>query len=186
MDTQALALSLPLIGWAAHSGLLVRRLAAARRDPLTGLRTRAGWTAVAERIVRHHRDAVVLLLDLDDFKNLNDSYGHAAGDAALAATAARLAAWCDRHGIAGRLGGDEFVVVVRDTDRAAELDVLAHSLNEPLPYGGRLLPLSVSVGACRLADLTTRNLSDALAAADAAMYAAKGTVGRRGPRSTAH
>ncbi len=44
MDTQSLALSLPLVGWAAHSGLLAHRLAAARRDPLTGLRTRAGWT----------------------------------------------------------------------------------------------------------------------------------------------
>ncbi|MGW1549432.1 GGDEF domain-containing protein [Streptomyces sp. NPDC002346] len=113
MDTQALALALPLIGWASHTALLTHRLATARRDPLTGLRTRAGWTALAERVIRRHRDAVVLLLDLDDFKNLNDSHGHVAGDFALAVTAERLAAWCGRHGIAGRLGGDEFVAIAR-------------------------------------------------------------------------
>ncbi|GAA1506481.1 GGDEF domain-containing protein [Streptomyces albidochromogenes] len=182
MDPQALALSLPLLGWAAHSSYLAHRLATARRDPLTGLHTRAGWTAAAERIARRHRDAVVLLLDLDDFKNLNDSYGHAAGDAALTTTATRLAAWCGRHGVAGRLGGDEFVAVTPDADRTAELDTLARSLNEPFPYGGQSLPVSVSVGCCRLAELATRTLSDALTAADAAMYAAKGTPGRRGPR----
>ncbi|MFJ2371689.1 diguanylate cyclase domain-containing protein [Streptomyces sp. NPDC087769] len=49
--------------------------------------------------------------DLDDFKNLNDTHGHAAGDVALAVNAERLAAWCGRHGIAGRLGGDEFVAI---------------------------------------------------------------------------
>ena len=59
MDTQALALALPLIGWASHTALLTHRLATARRDPLTGLRTRAGWTALAERVIRRHRDAVV-------------------------------------------------------------------------------------------------------------------------------
>ncbi len=96
MDTQALALSLPLLGWAAHSGYLARQLATARRDPLTGLHTRAGWTARAERVIRRHPAAAVLLLDLDDFKALNDTHGHAAGDAALAATAARLTAWCGR------------------------------------------------------------------------------------------
>ncbi|MCX5075609.1 GGDEF domain-containing protein [Streptomyces sp. NBC_00513] len=180
MDTQSFALCLPLVGWAAHSGLLTHRLAAARRDPLTGLRTRAGWTVRAERFIRRHRDSVVLLLDLDDFKSLNDTHGHAAGDAALTATAARLTAWCDRYGIAGRLGGDEFVAVHRLPHRN-DLDA---ALNTPLLYQGRSLPVSASVGSCRLADLTVRGLPEALAAADAAMYAAKGTPGRRGSRGT--
>ncbi|MET9606224.1 GGDEF domain-containing protein [Streptomyces sp. NPDC006512] len=176
MDTQSLALCLPLIGWASHSGVLAHRLAAARRDPLTGLRTRAGWTVRAERFIRRHRDAVVLLLDLDDFKTLNDTHGHAAGDAALVATAERLAGWIDRHGYAGRLGGDEFVAV----HRLPHLDGLDTALNTPLAYDGGLLPVSVSVGSCRLTDLPHRGLPEALAAADAAMYAAKGTTGRRG------
>ncbi len=179
MDTQALALALPLIGWASHTALLTHRLATARRDPLTGLRTRAGWTALAERIIRRHRDAVVLLLDLDDFKNLNDSYGHAAGDVALAVTAERLAAWCGRHGIAGRLGGDEFVAIAR---QAPDLESLYRALNQPVAYAGHRLPVSVSVGSCHVKDLPVRSLSDALATADCAMYAAKGTAGRRGTR----
>ncbi|MFJ7946589.1 GGDEF domain-containing protein [Streptomyces sp. NPDC096354] len=180
MDTQALALALPLIGWASHTALLTHRLATARRDPLTGLRTRAGWTALAERVIRRHRDAVVLLLDLDDFKNLNDSHGHAAGDVALTATAERLAAWCGRHGIAGRLGGDEFVAIAR---RTPDLATLHRALRQPVTHAGHRLPLSVSVGSCRVAELPVRSLSDALAAADCAMYAAKGSAGRRGTRA---
>ncbi|MFF5803020.1 diguanylate cyclase domain-containing protein [Streptomyces sp. NPDC012746] len=182
MDTQSLALCLPLAGWAAHSALLTHRLATARRDPLTGLRTRAGWTARAQRFIRRHRDSVVLLLDLDDFKTLNDTHGHAAGDAALAATGARLTAWCDRYGYVGRLGGDEFVAVHRRRD----LDGLSTALNAPVTYDGRSLPVSVSIGTCRLADLSVRSLPEALATADAAMYAAKGTHGRRSSRSTTH
>ncbi|MER7906697.1 diguanylate cyclase (GGDEF)-like protein [Streptomyces griseus] len=180
MDTQALALALPLIGWASHTALLTHRLATARRDPLTGLRTRAGWTALAERVIRRHRDAVVLLLDLDDFKNLNDTHGHAAGDVALAVTAERLAAWCGRNGIAGRLGGDEFVAIARHTP---DLESLQAALNQPVAYGGHRLPVFVSVGSCHVKDLPVRSLSDALATADSAMYGAKGSSGRRGPRT---
>ncbi|MGW1124169.1 GGDEF domain-containing protein [Streptomyces sp. NPDC002526] len=183
MDTQALALALPLIGWASHTALLTHRLATARRDPLTGLRTRAGWTVLAERVISRHWDAVVLLLDLDDFKNLNDTHGHAAGDVALAVTADRLTAWCGRHGIAGRLGGDEFVAITR---QAPDLDRLHHVLRQPVTHAGYRLPVSVSVGSCRLTDLPVRSLSDALAAADSAMYAAKGSTGRRGNRPLSH
>ncbi|MDQ0942520.1 GGDEF domain-containing protein [Streptomyces sp. V1I1] len=185
MDTQALALSVPLIGWATHSAYLAQRLATARRDPLTGLRTRAGWTARAERIIRRHRDAVVLLLDLDDFKNLNDAHGHAAGDVALTATAKHLTAWCGRQGIAGRLGGDEFAAVI-SSDGGPDLGSLTRALHQPLAYAGRRLPLYVSVGSCCLADLPVRSLSDALAAADSAMYATKGKTGRRGTRTLSH
>ncbi|OII62667.1 hypothetical protein BJP40_28170 [Streptomyces sp. CC53] len=181
MNTQALALSLPLLGWAAHSGYLARQLATARRDPLTGLHTRAGWTARAERVIRRHPAAAVLLLDLDDFKALNDTHGHAAGDAALAATAARLTDWCGRHGVAGRLGGDEFVAVVR-ADKVPPLAVLTKALTQPLHHEGQTLPVSVSVGSCHVEDLPVRSLSAALADADRAMYAAKGTPGRRGTR----
>nr|WP_237505742.1 GGDEF domain-containing protein [Streptomyces sp. SID8378] len=162
--------------------MLTHRLATARRDPLTGLRTRAGWTALAERIIRRHRDAMVLLLDLDDFKNLNDTHGHAAGDFALVVTAERLTAWCGRNGIAGRLGGDEFVAIARQApDR--DLESLHRALNQPVAYAGRRLPVFVSVGSCHVKDLPVRSLSDALATADSAMYAAKGTAGRRGPRT---
>ncbi|MDG9704091.1 GGDEF domain-containing protein [Streptomyces sp. DH37] len=181
MDLQLAASLVPLLGWAVHGSILTRRLASARRDPLTGLHTRAGWTARAEHCIRRHPTAAVLLVDLDHFKMLNDTHGHAAGDAALVATADRLRAWCGRNGTAGRLGGDEFVAVVRDL-AAADLDALTAALHRPLPYQGVSLPLAASVGACRLAELPVRTLPDALAAADAAMYAAKGRS-RRGSRA---
>ncbi|MEV7223603.1 GGDEF domain-containing protein [Streptomyces sp. NPDC093681] len=180
MDLQIAAVLLPLLGWAVHGSVLAHRLASARRDPLTGLHTRAGWTARAEHCIRRHPTAAVLLIDLDHFKTLNDTHGHAAGDAALAATADRLRTWCGRHGTAGRLGGDEFVAVVQDLT-AANLDVLTAALNRPLHHSGRSLPLAASVGVCRVTELPVPLLTDALAAADAAMYAAKGR-GRRGSR----
>ncbi|MGW2726171.1 GGDEF domain-containing protein [Streptomyces sp. NPDC001494] len=180
MDLQLAASVAPLLGWAVHGGILTRRLATARCDPLTGLHTRAGWTARAEHLIRRHPSAAVLLIDLDHFKTLNDTHGHAAGDAALSATADRLRSWCGCHGTAGRLGGDEFVAVVRDL-AAADLDALTAALHRPLPYAGTSLPLAASVGSCLVTELPAPSLTDALAAADAAMYAAKGR-GRRGSR----
>ncbi|MFF8322561.1 GGDEF domain-containing protein [Streptomyces bobili] len=182
MDLHTAASIVPLLGWAVHGGILTRRLACARRDPLTGLHTRAGWTARAEHLIRRHPNAAVLLVDLDHFKTLNDTHGHAAGDAALVATADRLHAWCGHNGTAGRLGGDEFVAVIRDLD-AADLDALTAALHRPLPYDGTFLPLAASVGVCPVAELAVPLLTDALAAADAAMYATKGRT-RRGSRTT--
>ncbi|MFI9614541.1 GGDEF domain-containing protein [Streptomyces sp. NPDC052023] len=182
MDLQIAAVLLPLLGWAVHGSVLAHRLASARRDPLTGLHTRAGWTARAEHCIRRHPSAVVLLVDLDHFKTLNDTHGHAAGDAALVATADRLRAWCGRSGTAGRLGGDEFVAVVRDL-AAVDLDALIAALHRPLPHNGVSLPLAASVGVCRVTELPVPLLTDALAAADAAMYATKGR-GRRGFRAS--
>ncbi|MFI9151839.1 GGDEF domain-containing protein [Streptomyces sp. NPDC053367] len=181
MDLHIAASLMPLVGWAVHGGILARRLASARRDPLTGLHTRAGWTARAEHCIRRHPDAAVLLVDLDHFKTLNDTHGHAAGDAALIAIAERLGAWCGRKGIAGRLGGDEFVAVVQDL-AAAELEALTAALHRPLPYAGTSLPLAASVGVCHIAELPVPVLTDALTAADAAMYAVKGRT-RRGSRT---
>ncbi|MCW7942115.1 hypothetical protein AAW14_08725 [Streptomyces hygroscopicus] len=173
MDLHIATTVAPLLGWAVHGSILAHRLASARRDPLTGLHTRAGWTARAEHCIRRHPHAAVLLVDLDHFKTLNDTHGHAAGDAALVETADRLRTWCGRNGTAGRLGGDEFVAVVPDL-AAADIDALTATLHRPLPYDGASLPLAASVGSCALADLPVRTLTDALAAADAAMYATKG------------
>lgn len=174
MDMHSLAATAPAVAWAVHTGWLSRRLAAARRDPLTGLHTRSGWTVRAERLIRRHQGtAAVLLADLDGFKLLNDTHGHAAGDFALSAAADRLAAWCGRRGLAGRLGGDEFVAVVPDTDNA-RLAELHRVLHEPVFHLGTPLPLAASIGVCRVADLALPALTDALAVADADMYAVKG------------
>ncbi|MFJ2820548.1 GGDEF domain-containing protein [Streptomyces toxytricini] len=182
MDTYTLAAAgLPALGWALHGGLLWRRLATARRDPLTGLHTRAGWTTRAEHLLARNANALVLLVDLGDFKAVNDTYGHAAGDAVLTATADRLTAWCGRHGIAARLGGDEFAAIVTDPDRTADLFALRIALDEPVEHQGHVLPVSASVGHCHRDQLPVPSLTDALSAADASMYAAKGH-GRRNTR----
>ncbi|MGW3451476.1 GGDEF domain-containing protein [Streptomyces sp. NPDC001076] len=177
MET-VVAAALPALGWAVHGGLLLRRLATARRDPLTGLHTRAGWTTRAEHLLTRHPSALVLLIDLDDFKNINDTHGHAAGDTVLTATARRLRDWCGRHGIAARLGGDEFAAIVTDPAHTTGPTALHTALARPVAHDGHLLPVSASVGFCHRTDLTIPALTDALSAADAAMYAAKGH-GRR-------
>ncbi|GAA1012059.1 hypothetical protein STXM2123_5631 [Streptomyces sp. F-3] len=178
MDTHLIAAGLPALGWAIHGGLLLRRLSTARRDPLTGLHTRAGWTTRAEHLIAKHPGALVLLIDLDDFKAINDTHGHAAGDAVLTATARRLAHWCGRHGIAARLGGDEFAAIVTHPDKTPGLDALQTALDHPVDHHGNALPVSASVGHCHCADLPAPSLTDALSAADHSMYAAKGH-GRR-------
>ncbi|MER8236851.1 GGDEF domain-containing protein [Streptomyces sp. NPDC094049] len=179
MDASIMAAAgLPAIGWALHSGLLLRRLATARRDPLTGLHTRAGWTTRSEHLLAKHPGALVLLIDLDDFKAVNDTHGHAAGDAVLTATADRLTAWCGRHGIAARLGGDEFAAIVTSPGRTPGLAALRAALGGPVDHHGHALPVSASVGHCHRTDLPVPTLTDALSAADASMYRVKGH-GRR-------
>ncbi|WP_244333645.1 GGDEF domain-containing protein [Streptomyces seoulensis] len=174
MDLVPVAAALPALGWAVHGSVLTHRLVGARRDPLTGLHTRAGWTARAERLLAKHPNALVVLVDLDDFKAINDQHGHPAGDAVLAATARRLNDWVGRHGIAGRIGGDEFVAIVTEPAHTTGFNALRTALDRPVHHNGEVLPVSASVGRSRRADLPVPTLTDALSAADTAMYAAKG------------
>ncbi|MEV4917846.1 GGDEF domain-containing protein [Streptomyces tirandamycinicus] len=167
--------ALPLLGWFGHSLWLSRRLSAARRDPLTGLPTRAAFTARAHRALRRP-GASVLLLDLDRFKLINDSFGHAAGDALLTAIGERLAQWCADHGgFAGRLGGDEFAAVVHIDDERANDHItdLSRRLSEPVQLGHRAVVPHASIGICRPTDRPHAPLSEHLRAADEAMYTAK-------------
>lgn len=175
----AVATAGPLVaGWSAHTVWLRRRLEAARRCPLTGLMGRAGFEHAASRILRRH-EAVVAVIDLDGFKNINDTFGHAAGDAVIAATGARLRAFDTL--ICGRLGGDEFAVIAPSfgPGRLRQLLVALHVvLCESVQYeqtpGGRLFT-GASVGGVHAPAGTP--LPVALRAADEAMYGAKQTGG---------
>ncbi|MEU2514047.1 GGDEF domain-containing protein [Streptomyces syringium] len=174
---QALPIAAPSIGWAVHACFLVRRLRSARRDPLTGLMCREEFTTRSQRALRHPQ-AAVLLLDLNGFKQINDTHGHAVGDQVLAAVAKRLNAWCQaRGGFAARLGGDEFTAMVRlapDADVDAEMTYnLSAALSAPLDTGGVTLSPRASIGVCRTADRPGAGLSDLLRGADEAMYTAK-------------
>ncbi|MDQ6672792.1 MAG: EAL domain-containing protein [Chloroflexota bacterium] len=152
----------------------------AGHDALTGLPNRTLLHETLERACQlAHRDNVavaLLFLDLDDFKTVNDSLGHAAGDELLVAAAARILS-CLRPGdLAARLGGDEFaIVLVGSADvHAARLVAtrITEALREPFTVGTAELVLGASVGIA-FASPATSGPDELLRNADAAMYAAK-------------
>jgi diguanylate cyclase (GGDEF)-like protein len=159
-------------GWGAHASLLARRARLARRDPLTGLPTREEFTRRAARLMGRCPVAVVLV-DLDGFKAVNDTHGHAAGDAVLVETADRLSSLIF-GGVAARLGGDEFALVrpMRDgTDLPRALETMHGWLCTPVDAEG--LVVGVSIGGVWSSHLPAPDLPLALRLADEAMYAAK-------------
>ena len=162
----------------------------AATDGKTGLLNAAAWHDKAERALRRaHRQgagAGVLILDLDHFKSVNDTYGHLAGDEVLAAVAETLRTEVREGDVVGRFGGEEFVVLLRDLEltsagrrqmaavaeriraRVAQLEVEVFTPDGPLTIDR----LSTSVGA--VFDLgRTCTLQQVLGAADAALYSAK-------------
>ena len=151
----------------------------AAHDPLTGLPNRL---AFGERLA--HRlatggtgGAAVLLLDLDDFKAVNDSHGHQVGDALLVQVAGRLRATLRDDDVAARLGGDEFAVILMDCadDRIAR-DVGARLLDtfeEPFVLEGHMVFAHVTIGIA-MTTATSRDADEVLRDADIAMYLAKG------------
>ena len=158
---------------------LADQLTEARICPLTGLPTRALWLAQAEEVVATG-PSVVIMIDLNDFKPVNDSLGHAAGDTVLAETGARVHDWATGRGCAGRLGGDEFVLAVREEpglDQA--ITDLRRRLIAPIAYDSQRLMIGASLGVARVYGQTPRALSGALHRADLRMYRDKGQAGRR-------
>jgi diguanylate cyclase (GGDEF)-like protein len=149
----------------------IRRLA--YHDPLTGLANRMHFDAELHTAVATEPEVGLLFIDLDDFKRVNDTLGHAAGDELLRAAGGRLAAAAG-DGLAGRHGGDEFLVLVRgapEAARAAAADV-TRRLEEPFAIAGRTVRIRASVGrACFPGD--ARDADALLRAADAAMYRVK-------------
>lgn len=164
-----------LAGWSLHAALLSRRARRARFDPLTALPGRDLFAHRARRDL-WARGAVVLLVDLDDFKSVNDTHGHAAGDAVLATAGARLQKWAQWHGgSAGRLGGDEFAATAAIPDPGdldPELAGLHAVLRRPVPFRGHELLVGASIGAYS-APFPAPALAVGLRRADEAMYAAK-------------
>lgn len=146
-------------------------------DPLTGaLNRRAILARLETELACGHTGkaaAWLALIDLDGFKHINDTYGHAAGDTVLAAIAARLSK-VDRLISYGRLGGDEFAVIFDASLDETSVHSLASSLSDalraPVLHANAVLRLSGSIGVHRVAG---RSVSDCLERADAALYKAK-------------
>ncbi|MEV7582776.1 GGDEF domain-containing protein [Streptomyces erythrochromogenes] len=173
----ALSVALPLAsGWSVHSLWMRRRIETARRDPLTGLWTRDPFEERARKSLARRRQLAVLVLDLNRFKEINDTLGHAAGDAVIRATGQRLGQWAEEHaGVAGRLGGDEFAAVIPgcSIDKlGANLHALTARLDRPVPFGGRSVEVHASIGAAYYRT-GAGELSTLLRRADEQMYRAK-------------
>jgi Amt family ammonium transporter len=159
----------------------------AMHDVLTGLPNRALFQdrltlALNRRVRRPDQSCGVLYLDLDRFKEINDTLGHAAGDVLLKAVAERLTTALRPQDSAARLGGDEFAVLVESISSAADLEIVGNrvlkALHQPIDVFGHLVRAGASIGAAMaapehtVAELLIRD-------ADYAMYRAKQTGGSR-------
>ncbi|MEU4219227.1 GGDEF domain-containing protein [Actinoplanes sp. NPDC026623] len=143
----------------------------ATHDGLTGLPNRARIAEYAD--AQAGREMTVLLLDLNGFKQVNDTLGHAAGDLLLSEAGHRLSAGLRAGDLVGRLGGDEFVVLLPDTGPAvaAELGLrLRTAIERPMALDGQEVAVGVSIGAAYRPAGAATGLAALTAEADAAMY----------------
>ncbi|MFI5889550.1 putative bifunctional diguanylate cyclase/phosphodiesterase [Actinoplanes sp. NPDC051513] len=156
-----------------HNSTLGSRLRhQAYHDPLTGLGNRALYTERLESALAAGRPVAIVYLDLDDFKMINDSLGHDAGDSVLRTVGDRLRACFAEPDTVARLGGDEFAVLTGRIDGLPErTQKLLAGLHEPLLAGGRTVQISASAGIA-IADGPTP-AEDLRKNVDLAMYAAK-------------
>jgi len=152
----------------------------ARHDPLTGLPNRRllhdELSAAIEEVRNSASECAVFLIDLDQFKPVNDIHGHDVGDAVLVEVASRLASLCESDSTIARLGGDEFVCVIRyqaGSDAPARIaGQIIRVLCESIYVGGARLEIGATVGIARCPhDATTAD--ELLRSADVAMYEAK-------------
>ena len=151
----------------------------AHNDPLTGCANRAKLGELTDTAEAAGGPAAMVLLDLDSFKHVNDTLGHAAGDTLLVEVGRRLTAALAGRGTLGRLGGDEFAALLPgldDADAACDLaHLLQESLDPPFLIAGREFRVGASAGVAVAPPAEVEHL---LASADLALYRAK-TEGRR-------
>lgn len=175
----ALALVITLLAYV----LLVareREKQLALHDPLTGLPNRLFFDLRLDQAIsraeRHGRSFTLLLLDLDDFKPVNDVYGHKAGDRVLIETGRRIRKHLRRVDTVARIGGDEFMVILDDTSGPAEAEVVARkliaALGEPINVGADFVCVGVSIGGSFYPESGT-TAEQLIRRADQAMYCAK-------------
>jgi diguanylate cyclase (GGDEF)-like protein len=147
----------------------------ANHDSLTGLANRARFGALLAERVERHNPAAVLLIDIDDFKMVNDTLGHEVGDRLLVEVARRLTAHTRDEDLPARLGGDEFAVLLAEDDPAAAgaaAGRVLEALAAPVAVGEHQLLVHASIGVAVAG--AGDSPDDVLRNADIAMYEAKG------------
>jgi diguanylate cyclase (GGDEF)-like protein/PAS domain S-box-containing protein len=175
------------IGWrgvardVTQARIADRRLAwLAHYDTLTGLTNRAHFRVLLEGALQNSRtrlsQGAVMCLDLDGFKNVNDTLGHATGDALLVEVSRRLKEAVGRSNVVARLGGDEFAVLLRSVREEAEIGTTAQrivdAMRPPCEVMGAAVPVRVSIGIARFPqDGTT--VDEMMQNGDLALYDAK-------------
>ena len=156
----------------------------AHHDALTGLPNRLHLQIFLEQSIliatRMSEQLVVMFLDLDRFKVVNDTLGHSVGDALLVQVATRLKSCLREYDAVARLGGDEFVVVLRGNDILSDAATVAkkinHRLSQPYLVGSHTLRASASIGIAIYPD-NAAHIDDLMKNADTAMYVAKSDGG---------
>jgi diguanylate cyclase (GGDEF)-like protein len=152
----------------------------AQTDALTGLASRSFFHESLQAAIgeaeKTRSGIAVLMLDLDFFKQVNDTLGHQAGDELLRVVAERLRSAVRKDDVVARLGGDEFIVLLRPIDRAAKLDALGamvvRSVCTEATIAGKTLQISASVGICAY-PAQAHDFASLLQNVDAALYRAK-------------
>ncbi len=177
---QSFIVTVAFVGFVVSASIAERRKVEAAfehlatHDPLTSLPNRRLFMwQLDQASARHERSAeraAVMFLDLDRFKETNDTLGHAAGDAVLVAVAGRLAASLRKGDVAARIGGDEFAVLLKPVDGMDGAEQAARRiqrvLQHPVAFDGTSIPVGVSVGIA----LVDSDVVDVLARADAQLY----------------
>lgn len=150
-----------------------RELAAhASTDPMTGLLNRRAFLRRAAKAAEECPKGVILLIDADNFKSINDTYGHGIGDVCISAVADQIRSSVRQDDIIGRLGGEEFGVYLCDVS-APEAREIGDRISRPflVPTGFGMIRMTVSSGGAPLSD--PRRLEQAISIADKALYSAK-------------
>lgn len=158
-------------------GAMIAAEEKAYTDTLTGLKNRRALDYVLGRLLENEQDFALMQLDLDFFKAVNDTMGHAAGDHVLGEVARVLVEETRAEDIVARVGGDEFVLVLtRVTDAGRVHDIAGRMiarLEQPIPFAGQLCRISGSAGSTLSCDYPQPSRAQMLEDADIALYAAK-------------
>jgi diguanylate cyclase (GGDEF)-like protein len=177
-------IALPLVTLLQRSSRHAQLVTESRVDAKTGLLNAMTWrresSCEVDRARRTGSALAVVLVDIDHFKGVNDTFGHLAGDEALHAVGQVMRQAVRQYDLVGRFGGEEFSLLLRDTDAAAarviaeriRAGVAALRVDPGIPTAGPIT-LTVSVGVAALGNGSSGQITELLAAADAALYRAK-------------